>query len=71
MISTTLDSAAPDNFLIEPDPAKSLALTTSASPVMKIVPEPILLGTNLSLATPLSLTVPPLLISQASLLSEA
>ena len=71
MISILLDSAAPDSFLREPDPTKSLALTASASPVTKIVPEPILFGTNTSRTIPLSLTVPPLLISLASLLSEA
>ena len=32
MISILLDSAAPLSFLSEPDPAKSLALTVSASP---------------------------------------
>ena len=59
MISILLDSAAPLSFLSEPDPAKSLALTVSASPVIKILPEPILFGTRTILASPLSLRVPP------------
>ena len=52
MISIAMDSAAPDNFLSEPDPTKSLALTVSASPVTKIIPEPISVSyTHLTLPT--------------------